>query len=440
MRPTDLPNRSKMPDLRRTVGFTAAGQPIYRIAGGDNTATADLHQRRSELLALLENPAPDLDVAATVAEAEDIATRITAANTAARSAAEARRRLLDAVPVERDGGVTPDNDGGGQRVRTYERAGDLLLNSESFQQFRARNNTGNAQITLPGGLRALIDNSATSAGAFQNPQRPTDVPVVNADRQPRLADLVDRRTTDSNTVEYVQETTTTPEGAAAEVAEGGAKAEATYTFAVVSEPVRTVAHWVNITRQSADDNSMMRGYIEGRLAFGLEHRLDSQILNGNGTSPNLRGILNVTGTGTYTAPASEAAVISIRRAITEAQDSEYEPDTVVLRPIDWERTELSMDDNGMFRVTPNAANRIEQRIWGLAVVVTTAIAANKFLVGAFRMGATLWERQGTTILVTDSHASNFTSNILTILAEMRAALAVWRPKAFVEGDFDAAGL
>ena len=45
------------------------------------------------------------------------------------------------------------------------------------------------------------------------------------------------------------------------------------------------------------------------------------------------------------------------------------------------------------------------------------------------------DRQQVTAYMTDSHASNFTSNILVILAEMRAALTVWRPAAFVKGGF-----
>ena len=42
-------------------------------------------------------------------------------------------------------------------------------------------------------------------------------------------------------------------------------------------------------------------------------------------------------------------------------------------------------------------------------------------------------RRDATILISDSHASNFTSNVLIILAEMRAALAVYMPSAFVKG-------
>lgn len=325
-------------------------------------------------------------------------------------------------------------------------AAEQFVESQGLTNFRTMGYKGSVQLDLHGrsireviGLevRAPLDSTATSAGAFANPARPSVVPMSNADRVPRVADLLDRQTTGDNTVEYVRDTTAAGAGAtAAEVAEGAAKPEAGFTFEVVTDSVRTIAHWVQITRQAADDNQQLMGYIRGRLTYGLEFRLDAQILNGNGTAPNLRGILNTTGINEYAPVAAEAKVISIRKAITLVQQDEYAATGVVLNPADWETVELSTDDGGMFRVSPNVANALAPRIWGLSVVPTTAITAGTGLVGDFRMGATLWDRQTPTVLMTDSHASTFTSNILTLLAELRAALSVWRPAAFCEITFN----
>ena len=431
---------------RHPIGYRKNGQPIYLAAGGDRSATAD-QTRRTELLAILANPPADTDLDAITAEAEEVSTRIAASNELATRASAARARLLGnapaaAAPAE----VTPDQRSAAGDQPPAGQApvlspGRAFVESESFLQFRSRGATGTAQIMLPGslGTRAVIDNTATSGGAFQNPPHAADIPQAFRDRMPRLVDLLDRRTTENNTVEYVQDTTAIGGGVAAETAEGGLKPESTFTFVVVSEPVRTVAHWVNLTRQSVDDNSMLQGYVEGRLTYGLDFRIDNQILNGTGVSPNLKGILNVTGLGAYVAPLNEQAIISIRKAITVGQQSEYAPDTCVMSPAAWQRVELSVSSgSGEFRLTPTQ-QALSPRIWGLTVVPTTAIADLTFLVGAFLMGCTLWERAGTVLLMTDSHASNFTSNIITLLAERRAALAVWRPKAFVKGTFDSAG-
>jgi hypothetical protein len=54
------------------------------------------------------------------------------------------------------------------------------------------------------------------------------------------------------------------------------------------------------------------------------------------------------------------------------------------------------------------------------------------MVAAWRMGATIFEREGTTIKVGDQHSDNFVKNITVILAEKRVALPIWRPDFFVD--------
>lgn len=434
------------------LGHSRSGRPIYSVAGGDQRA--DLLARRDAIAERLNDPALSAeDTDALVTEAEEVRTAITAYNTQATRASEARAALLAGEPVEQRNTPTPTTPTRTPAVtrdrepdpQEQVRAGRVLVESEGFQAFRARGGSGQFAIDLPGSVRALITTDSLGFGPGGSTTRVPDRIMANEDRAPRLADLIDRRPVNTTSIEYVQEdvVSNTP----GEVAEGGLKPESTWTMKEEVAPVRTIAHFTNITRQAADDDSQMVAYVEGRLGYGLETRLDQQILLGNGTAPNLRGILNTTGRQVYTAPAGESPVISIRKAITLGQTSEFPPDTVVLHPVDWERVELSTDSQGMFRVSPNVANALAPRIWGLNVVATTVIpgtapdpdgagaltaTVGRALVGSFRMGATLWERDGIRILMTDSHASNFTSNILTLLAEMRAGLSVWRPKAFVD--------
>jgi HK97 family phage major capsid protein len=424
---------------RRVIGYLN-GRPIYGIAGGDRNAAVveeTLEQRRERILAQLDDPNFTGDEQALLAEAAEVRAEIEARN--ARTAE--RAQLLGATLTRPSAPAPAGGQSGGQvvgadspEVRAQVRtAGERFAESPEFTEFRAGGYNGKVGVELE--WRAVIDNTGTSGGAFQNPSRPADIPQTNADRMPRILDLLDRRTTDSNTVEYVRETTAAGT-TAAETAEAGAKPESTFTFEVVTEPVRTIAHWTNITRQTLDDNAQLRGYIDGRLRYGLEFRADQQALNGNGTAPNLRGLLNVSGINTYAPGAAEARVISIRKGITMVQQDEYNATGVALNPADWELVELSTDDQGAFRVSPNVANALAPRIWGLNVVPTTVIAAGTGLVGDYRYGATWWERTGVQVFLSDSHASNFTSNILTLLAEMRAALSVWRPSAFCRITFN----
>ncbi|MNW56316.1 Phage capsid family protein [compost metagenome] len=235
-------------------------------------------------------------------------------------------------------------------------------------------------------------------------------------------------------IEWVREKSFT--NAAAAVAEGGVKPESTFEWETVTSTASTIAHWVQITRQALSDDSQISGYINGRLTYGLRRVLQSEVLSGTGVSPHLTGILKTAGLGTYTAPADEEKIVSIRRAMAAAEIAGYPADGVVLHPTDWADIELSLI------VTPgggiNAAlaqGGVQRTLWGLGVVSAVDITAGEFLLGGFRESVTLWQRTGIEYYLTDSHADFFISNKLVLLAELRAALAVYVPKAITHGTF-----
>lgn len=412
------------PKMLRLASLRAEAREIsarLASAADDADTTADV-TRASALIAEIETLASEVD--AERATSEDVETR--------RAAARAARDRLAALGAADDGGTGTGTVQVIERERPVEQTvAQRFTSSPQFRAYLERGLVGQVAVDLPDvTVRALVDTTS-------HPKRVPYVGVVTPqDRPLRIADLIDRQQTGANSVPYVIESTSV--GVAAEVAEGAQKPEAVFTFTETEAPVRTIAHWVPITRQAAEDELTLVGYIEGRLSYGLDYRLDGQILAGSGVAPNLRGLVNITGLGVYSPAAAENRLITIRKAITVAQLSEYQPDTCVLNPQDWQAIELDVDNTGSFRVTMNVTTLTPPRLWGLNVVATTVITAGTYLLGAFRIGATLWERQGMRLLVSDSHGTNFTANILVLLAEMRAALTVWRPAAFVKGTFSGA--
>ena len=243
----------------------------------------------------------------------------------------------------------------------------------------------------------------------------------------RVLDLLPVGTTDGNSVPYTQEGGTF---GAAETAEGTAKPEDGVTFTDATAPVQTIAAWQKLRKQALADFSALQSIIDTRLRYSVQRRLEGQVLNGNGTDPNLRGILQTSGIGNVAFSASVELADLILSGITQVLLSDAMANGVVVNPSDWQ-TLLSAKaagdghyfSAGPFSVTP-------QVIWGIPLLPSPAVAQGTALVGDFQIGASLLIREGVQVLLSDSDQDDFIKNRITLLGEMRAALPVWRPAAF----------
>jgi HK97 family phage major capsid protein len=204
----------------------------------------------------------------------------------------------------------------------------------------------------------------------------------------------------------------------------------------VTTSVTTIAHWVLATRQILDDSPMLQSYIDGRLRYGLAYVEDNQLLNGGGTGTDLNGIYTQA-----TASTANLAVVTaptfldvLRAAMLQASLANIPPTGIVLNPTDWFKIETTKDTAGAY-IIGNPQDGTNPRLWGLPVVETPAMTVDKFLVGAFRYGAQIFDRQDATVEISTEDSDNFRKNLVTILAEERLALAVYNTLAFVKGDF-----
>ncbi|MFF7879118.1 phage major capsid protein [Streptomyces californicus] len=407
-----------------------------------------LTEQRDAIIARLQDENFDGDVDQLLQEADAITARIDQANQRDGRLRALRAATLPAgdpqpQPEQRQQpGMQPDDQGREHPVTVAE----AFVRSEALATFRARGLRGESGAVQFEQRDAPAGTVTTTNGVPTVPQRvPGQIPN-NPDFPLLIANLLDRQTSTGQTLEYVRDTSGPVAGSgtwnkAAVVPEGTMKPmSGPFSWDTITTTLKTVAHWVPITRQAADDDGQMMGYINGRLTYGLEYQLDRQILTGNGTT-QMQGILTTPGIGAYQpgVGSTDVKLITLRKAKTQGELALYPPDAVVLNPLDWQDIELDQDLNGQFRVITNVTDSgAPMRIWGLTVVTSVAMAAGTALLGGFRMGATLWERQGITILMTDSHADFFLANTLVILAERRANVAVHTPRAFVKVTFAAA--
>jgi Phage capsid family len=207
--------------------------------------------------------------------------------------------------------------------------------------------------------------------------------VAIAQPVPRVASLFAQGTTDSNAIQFVSQTA--PAAAATTVAEGQPKPETALTFTTITETLSKVACWLPVTDEALDDLSWLESFINSQLRLAVELELDDQVVNGNGTAPNLRGILNRTGLtpGSTTGTQLERLL----KAISDIATSAYlQPDAIVMNPADWGTILGLKDTAGDFLAGDPFSMLPAPALWGVKVVVTPVITANTALVGAFNQG------------------------------------------------------
>lgn len=315
----------------------------------------------------------------------------------------------------------------------YRTAGHEITDADGYSEWAARGGRSGNGMPFVHEVRNLLSSVAADGGVFRPVGTPELYPGAVQRRQFRLRDVLDVRQTGLASVPYIREVDAlTYEGGASAVAEASAKPEVTMEFVQVDAPARKIAAWLPATDEILMDAPTLRGYIDGRLAYMIQIREEAEILDGDGSAPHLEGINEVTGTQTQSTPTGDYPAI-IGRSIGKVENVDGEADGVATNPLDYwlavtSRYSTHFDNSGNGGA-PSVASGVT---WGLPAVRTRALAAGSAIVGAWRLGATLFDRQQTTIKVGDQHSDLFIKNQVVILAEERVAFAIHRPALFVK--------
>jgi HK97 family phage major capsid protein len=313
--------------------------------------------------------------------------------------------------------------------------GETLCESDAYKTFNPQVQ-GSMGIEIPNlySIAGATKATFTTAGStFTNYDR---APLITLEQQRlTVADLMNQGITTAPTIRVPQEDSYT--NAATTVAEGGTKPEVTWNTSEVDFPVRKIAVTSKISDEMWADYPQLQSYFDGRLRFMVGEREEAQLLNGDGNSPNLTGILVTSGVQSQ-AQGADTPLDAIHKAITKVRAvGFFEPDAIVMHPTDYQIIRLEKDGSQQYYgggpfMGPYSNPTYPGLVgpWGLRVVVTTAISAGTALVGAFRMGAMIFRRAGVTVTMTNTDQDDFVKNLLTIRAEERLAFPVWRPLAF----------
>lgn len=299
-------------------------------------------------------------------------------------------------------------------------------------------------IAAPEFEKAATDTQITTGAVWTPYLTEFDRTIVQAPRRRlTVADLLGSGTISGNAIQYLVEGAL--EGAFTTVAEGGAKPQLHVADpTAVTDALRKVAGFIKLSDEMIEDLDFVVSEINTRLLFELDLFEENLLLNGTGTGSQFQGILVRPGTQTEVSSGPSDNADAIFRAITKVSTgSGLDADGLVIHPSDYQILRLAKDANGQYfgggffnGAYGQGGISDQPNVWGLRTVVTPAVAAGSPLVGAFAQSATVYRKGGVRVESTNSHASDFTNNLVTVRAEKRLALAVRRPTGFVKVTLD----
>lgn len=385
---------------------------------------------RNEYNALIDKPDP-------TAEDEEAATKMDGELTALEARLTEAQRLEEQAETRRKSEKTPlrlINTGGEGATAaptmqvSRKNWSDHFIESSGFKAAMQSGNFQNLRVDVPDAVALKAAGDPIMASQFGT--RGTDMTLMGHVFAPvGVIDLIRVETVPASNMRYYQSATFT--NAADFIAEGALKPEVQPRWTPVDVPIETIADWTAVTLQALQDIPALRSAIDFDLRSAIEVKVDNVLLNGTGTTPQPRGILQTSGIQNIAFVATTSVPDMIAKGIAAVASGGYGvPNGIVLNPADWWATRVSKAAGSGTYYFGSPTDVGTPNIFGIPVVADGNIAAGTALVGDFRQ-AVIYQRIGITFIVGLKN-DDLIKNLQTIVCEWRLTLAVKRPGAFAK--------
>lgn len=227
------------------------------------------------------------------------------------------------------------------------------------------------------------------------------------------------------------------EGAPAPTTEGTLKPKMDFDLAEASAKAETIAGIVVFSKQFLDDVPSAQSWLVQKMIEAYMNAEDNQLLNGNGTSPNLSGMNNAGNFTAATSAASDNDVVQLVKGIIQLRSLERNPTGIIINPADYGSILLNQSSgSGVFDlpnyISVNAFGQVT--ILGVPVIDTTAQTVGTYDV-IDNAGSILAFRQNTTVEFFDQDGTNVQYNKITARVESRIAFPIYGSNYIIKGSF-----
>jgi HK97 family phage major capsid protein len=268
-------------------------------------------------------------------------------------------------------------------------------------------------------------------GYFYDPTRPVHV-----------RSLISGGSTVSDVIRYVTESGYANNAAPA--AEGATLAQSDFDMTASTALVQKIGTYFRISEEMLADTPQLTSYLSARAPEKLLEIEDSQLLSGNGSAPNLSGIIGASadfdvssGGAFYQSVESANEFDVIVAALNQLSLANYSADCILLNPTDFHKILLLKDTTNNY-IKDQVYAGLQPTFMGVKVILNTAMAAGSFLIGNFAAGSQMWIRENLNVEFFREDGTNVRDGFVTVRVSERVALANYLPNAYVNGAFSTA--
>jgi len=261
-------------------------------------------------------------------------------------------------------------------------------------------------------------------------------------RPVHVRQLIPQGSTSSDVIRFVKESGYS--NGAATAAEGATLAQSDFDMTASDSNVRKIGTYFRISEEMLADTPQLTSYISARAPEKLLNVEDTQILTGNGTAPNLSGIItdaadfDVSSSGAFYQSVEAANEFDVLVAsLNQLALSNYQASYIMLHPTDFHKILLLKDSQNNY-LKDQVYSGLQPNFMGVPVIINNAISAGSFLCGNFNVGTQLWIRDNVNVEFFREDGTNVRDGFVTVRVSERIALTNYLPNAFVNGSFSTA--
>lgn len=315
--------------------------------------------------------------------------------------------------------------------------GELIIENEGFKSFATARHA-QFEVSTKAAVTSPAANSIsrnTIAAPYQRPG------IVSMPEQPLIIEsLFPHIPISVPSINYLKEGTYTNN--AGITTEGQAHKETTFTTpSLAIANVVNIGHFAKMTQQVIDDDQAFAAYVNTKMIYGLNQKVDYQLINGDGSATQLGGLLKdgncvvATTDVNKRLPATGATLFDLALAVKAEFETTYlTPEAWLFNPSLWTSLCMIKDAQGRY-ILGGPQSVASKSLWGIPVVTSATVPDGKYILGNYTMGATIYDRQNLLVQMTDSDADDFKSQIITVRVTRRLAFAVENPKAIYADNF-----